>query len=540
MSAISQIVAGRDWSESTRADRVRYLLETFWDGDRVHMSNVTGASRSLIGQIARGKDIHLSDKELRNIQVHVKQFSQKWLFEGKGMPFERNSSPPPPIRIRRSEEPATGSSTGSSAIVVSREIARVRTLYNRIWGNDKAAMSAATGLPVEAIDAVLTARTVPTEDFFLSLAAADTRINLDWLVTGVGDAILEPPAVPEPVLVPAPAGTSALDGLVELLGKMGQFESDLATVKQTVATVDRIAAELRELIAAKAKHETQFHKHETQLHTLNGTVGAFKEQVVALARKAVASNDAETAKASEYAQKATDLSTKALTAAQACAELIKGYVLSVKEYQDGVEALSKAVTTNDAIQDEFRAIASRFDALEQQLRAVPASGPVALPPDVTETFEKYDDRIESIRSAFKRTFEDKDSVIASLLKRVDTLEARKPVNPSALRSEVNLDGEDRLSIAEWCRLAGTHRRIVRDNSDKQVMGKRIAKVCDRFGIGLTTETPLRFPVWAMRLYVRWLASAGLTPTSEDWFEYWETNYRDETDAENLDEEFNGE
>lgn len=544
----------RDWSHSTPSERLVYVLETHFQGDRQAMSRTTTVPVNTIARCARGKGGAGTD-EMTRIATRIKRFDPHWLRTGVGEPIRVPViDPASPLTVMRivPDNSLPGIRKRLDAIMIGR------------W-DDSRSMAAETGLDHDHIRDVYEEREEPDEAFYQAILAADPRVNGEWLRHGVGN-----PVLPDAMRDAIQNREKWQSGRAEALARRAR------EISEQVETEQRAAAEARkqerpEIVngasnmesipvpapepkpepgpPAEARDETKvllgtlrkMIADDDRLTRLETEITRLQAETERLARRSDETADAYASEASRLVKRLTDLEaadptewikriegeSKAATALieEQAAErdketrelngLFRGLRDEARTFREGTEKrLATLESDSSATYRTLETATARLARTEATaLEAV--QGVDALGGRINEVLR----RLPTGHEAAPAWVSDLENVLARLGERLTALESVRS-NPSPRsEGESAIPPEMRLTISDWSGMPGPHQRLIRDDNDTKTMGKRLHRAYRATGWPCELGDPARYPVSDMRLYVEWLSRAGLEPDPEAWVDY---------------------
>lgn len=459
-----------DWSQSTVAERLEFLFHHQFDGDMTAMTQTTTLSRKLLTAAIKGKAAPTVE-ELRKITTRSQQVSAGWLLQGRGRPYDkRPASYATGEPMKKTAEPAE--TPTEHAVLL-----RVRRLVDLVCGGDVGRLASLLGTSRSQAEVLLRGPAAPPDDLLLRLAEYDPRINLDWLLGGRGEPLLEAP--------PAPAVDSALDGLVKLVETHAATQKELAKFREELTAAVGVATQCRlamqELQTAQADDRKQIADVVARIDELHGRVDATSRAALGTGR--------------ELSQKIDDLVARADAQFKERRELAKR-----------LTTMEGTLVSDEVLANRCTALEGRLDALTERLDLEAAAA--------GDGDSHKADAVEELYSVLRRLTSE-DGPIAKLTRRLDAVEAA-----AAARRPAYEPG-DLCTVADWASTPGPHQYLLNDSGDRKLAGKRLAEVYRLSGLPLDAQGgAYLFAAEHLDWYTRWLESAGLFPATASWLEYW--------------------
>ncbi len=497
--------------------RIAFLLRKFWGGDRNLMARNIGISPGILRDVIRPTkrvDPGILAAVVGRIKTH-RSISGVWLETGHGewrkapmeVVLEGVKAPAPPSP----EEPAPRT-PGQ---------ARAWNLLREVWHGDEAAMCQAVGMNGR-LSAILDRDAEPTPDEMelIELAAFEHQAGPKPVPTSVPEP--SPAAPPEP---------DAIDTFLGLARKIDGLEGRIDT---------RVEVGLRQVEEKLAGHMAKLHAKTDQIDRTWDRMGILADQFARL-------EDRVRTLASSTIGPGTLMEAIGKTKDAARADLHEATRLIYKHLnalgKKEVEAVEKV------IEETLQPLEARLSRLETAAK--------------DSSSARLKDRLDSLTAAVGNLRQDVLSLedrpapepdprpeqlaaglaalgraLTELTGRVGALESEP--NPAAKviamvppaprprpQREADLNPEDILTLAEWCALPGPHQRIVRDDDDRNTMGRRISGAYRQCHLEYRAKKRFtacgKYPVRDLRHYAAWLSTAGLDPEMDGWLAYFRTH-----------------
>jgi hypothetical protein len=489
--AAPKSVSAHDFPLGTLAGRVNFILASYFGGDRKAMARNARVGDGVIRGVINGRPIRKDQvDQLLTGLARLPGINGEWVRTGAGHWKPGHSVHTPPAANGHTTEvvevpPAASEEEYVPPSVDDATAVRFREAMMFCGGPRHLAyvlIQNEVSTSYEHLVRVRDGHENPTEDELLGiLNMEDCPISGDWLLQG--DGTMLPSRIADQPVVEKQA-----DPLGLLLGLGEQVKGIQQEVREAVLSDVASALKQHEADVAKAVHtgrkyaEQQIDRALKSLAT-QGTANSLSSRIDSINRRLSQVDAMDFSEdIAKLTARMTDLDVRCSTTQRAT--------------EQAMQAMQRHAVASDSAEEETtRQFRARLDSMDSSLKEMLKRI------SVLETWAK----------SMTAPTPSAPAVVTPEPKKVPTVEA-------------DLDPGDRLTIEEWCALPGPHQRVLRDNGDRRVAGRRMGLAMDQNDLARQKKGVVAlYPVRLMRQYVAWLAEAtaasfktGRDPSDEGW------------------------